>query len=145
MQNKKEKTCIIYCRQSAVQQNNDRSIKNQEITLRKIAEERGFKIEKIIKDIGASTRIKQLIKNLEKEHINYLLVTDLDRITRDKIDAHQIFDLMERNKLKKVITPYKDFDSKNDGIAFLLACIFCYSARQDMIRRMKLGKALKQR
>lgn len=141
---KNKKTCVIYCRQVSNGQNNN-SINHQEITLKKIAEERGFKIEKIIKDIGTSTNIKQLIEDFEKQNINYLLVTDLDRITRDKIDAHQIFDLMERNKLERVITPNKDFDSKNDGIAFLLACIFCYSARQDMIRRMKLGKALKQR
>jgi len=138
-----KKSCVIYCRQATTQQNNN-SINHQEITLKKIAKERGFKIKKIIKDIGTTTQIKKLIEWIRGKKVDYLLITGIDRICRNKSDFSQIFDLMERNKIKKIVTLDKDFDSKKDKASFLIFGAFCYLEKETLSRRIRIGHQIKQ-
>jgi DNA invertase Pin-like site-specific DNA recombinase len=141
MQNKNN--CVIYCRQSAVQQNNNNSIKAQEETLKIIANKRKLKVEKVFISLGTATKIKELVEWIKQNKVDYLVTMGIDRISRCQSDLDQIIDLMKEKKLKGVITPGKEFNQK-DEYSILALGIFHNFAREDMSRRVKRGLQAKK-
>lgn len=135
---KEKNTCVIYCRQSAVQQNNNSSIKKQEETLVVIANKRKFEIKKIFESLGKDTKIKELIEWISQNKVDYIITMGIDRLSRHQSDLGQIIDLMKEKKLKGIITPGKEFDQK-DEYSILALGMFCLIERDFVSKRIKRG------
>jgi len=135
---KNRKTCVIYCRQATVQQNNH-SVEVQENTLRAIADKRGLEIKKIFKDIGKTTEIKKLIEWINQNKVDYLLVTGIDRLYRHQADFNQLLGLILRKNLKGIITPNKEFDIQKDINSILILGMFCGFEKEIISKRIKAG------
>jgi DNA invertase Pin-like site-specific DNA recombinase len=135
---KNKKTCVVYCRQSAVQQNNNSSIKNQKETLEAIANKRKLEIKKVFESLGKDTKIKELIEWIDQNKVDYLVAMGIDRLSRHQSDLGQIIDLMKGKKLKGIITPGKEFDQK-DRYSILALGMFCDIERETFSQRIKRG------
>jgi len=135
---KDKKTCVIYCRQATVQQNNN-SVETQENTLKAIADKRELEIKKVFKDLGKTTEIKNLIKWINQNKVDYLLVTGIDRLCRHQADFNQLLGLILRKNLKGIITPNKEFDTQKDISSILILGIFCGFEKEIISKRIKAG------
>ena len=135
---KDKKTCVIYCRQATVQQNNN-SVETQENTLKAIADKRELEIKKVFKDLGKTTEIKNLIKWINQNKVDYLLVTNIDRLCRCQEDFNQLVGLILRKNLKGIITPNKEFDTQKDISSILILGIFCGFEKEIISKRIKAG------
>ncbi len=136
---KNKKTCVIYCRQSAVQQNNNSSIKNQEKTLKAIADKRNLEIKKIFESFGTNPNIKELVEWIKQNKVDYLLTTKIDRLCRRQADFNQLIELIQRKNLEGIITPDKDFDIQKDICSILILGLFCSLEREIVSKRIKAG------
>lgn len=141
MQNKK--SCVIYCRQSAVQQNNNSSIKNQKEILEAIANKKKLEIKKVFEILGKDARIKELVEWIDQNKTDYLVVMGIDRLSRRQSDLCQIIDIIKEKKLEGIITPGKKFDQK-DEYSILALGMFCDFAREIMSQRIKRGLQAKK-
>lgn len=142
MQNKK--SCVIYYRQSAVQQNNNSSIKDQRETLEAIAKKRKLEIKKVFESLGTNTKIKELVEWIDENQVDYLLVTGIDRLCRRQADFDQILGLIQRKKFKGIITPNKKFDAKRDISSIIILGLFCSFERKNISKRIKAGLQAKK-
>lgn len=107
---KNKKTCIIYCRQSSVKQDKS-SVSNQEKILKEYAQKHNYEILEIITDAEkSSTGLKKLLKRLETEPINYLLVSDIDRLCRHTNEFCSTLILLIDQKIEKLISPTEEID-----------------------------------
>ncbi|MEL7666125.1 MAG: recombinase family protein [Candidatus Shapirobacteria bacterium] len=140
---KNKKTCVIYCRQSAVQQSNSSSIKNQEETLVTIADKRKLEIKKIFESLGKDTKIKELIEWISQNKVDYIITMGIDRLSRHQSDLGQIIDLMKEKKLKGIITLGQEFDQK-DQYSILILGMSCDFTRETMSQRIKRGLQAKK-
>ncbi len=139
MQDKKEKTCIIYCRKSAVQQNNNSSIESQEEILKAIANKRRLEVKKVFESLGTTTKIKELVEWINENRTDYLLTMGIDRLYRRQTDFNQILELIQRKRLKGIITPNKDFDAQRDISSILILGLFCNFEREIISKRIRAG------
>lgn len=135
---KEKNTCVLYCRQSAVQQNNNNSIKNQKETLEAIAKKRKLEIKKVFESLGKTTKIKELIEWVNQNKVDYIVTMGIDRLCRRQTELGQIIDLMKDKKLKGIITPGKEFDQK-DGYSILAIGMFCQIEKDFISKRIKRG------
>ncbi len=139
---KNKKTCVIYCRQSAVQQNSN-SVNNQEEILKTVANKRSLEIKRVFESLGTTTKIKELVEWIKQNKVGYLITMGIDRICRCQSDLGQIIDLMKEKKLKGIITPGKEFNQK-DECSILALGIFHDFARENMSQRIKRGLQIKR-
>lgn len=126
---KDKKTCVIYCRQACISENNE-SIRTQEITLKAIANKRKFDIKGIFKDLGKTTEIKNLIEWINENKVDYLLVTRIDRICRNSYNLSLILNLLVEKKIEKIVTSEKDMDQTS-----LIPFVFAYLLQENSKKR----------
>lgn len=120
-----KKSCVIYCRQSVAQQNNNSPIKNQKETLKTIANERNLEVKMVFESLGTNIKIKELVEWINKNKVDYLLVTGIDRLCRDDYSLSLILNLLVGRKIERIITPEKDIDQTD-----LIPLVFAYLFRE---------------
>lgn len=121
-----EKVVAIYCRVS--DQNSKDDLNRQAERLTDYAITKGYKIYKVIKEIGSglNDNRKQLSKLLNEDNYNILLVEHSDRLARFGLNYWQIL----LNKLGKELEIVNKPDNQKDELMEdLISIIYSFSAR----------------
>lgn len=141
---------IVYVRKSSESDERQAlSIDSQKNEMEKLIKRNELKPSQIIRPILeesfsaklANKRIVfiQMIKQLEEEKIDGIICWSPDRLSRNAVDTGILIDLMDRHKLKWIITSGQRFDGENPNDKFLFS-ILCSQAKLENDNRGKNAK-----
>lgn len=122
-----KQTAIIYCRKSTdrddLQQN---SIEHQLNNCRNTAKVRDFVVlDEIVESISAKTEFKRdwfnkMIDECKKWKIDYIIIDEPKRLSRNNLDSSRVIDLMDKQQIKWIIWTSREYTTENNRDKFLL-------------------------
>ena len=128
-----------YCRKSSEQDERQAlSIESQIEEVRKIATDYGVVVDddgirqeaKSAKDFGTRPEFERLVIDSEKGKVQGIITWHADRLSRNAIDAARLVDLMDKGKLKYIITKASIYTSSDPMSKFMLT-LACSQAKMD--------------
>jgi len=131
---------ILYCRVSSNKQKDD--LERQVERVKDFAISNGYVINRVIKEIGSGVNDQRrgLIKLLNDENWNTLIVEHSDRLTRFGFNYLKV--LLERLN-KKIIVINQTEGEKEDLMTDMISVLYSFSARMYGRRRSSKIKAKK--
>ena len=120
------------------------SLEEQESELRKFCDYRGFRIHKVFIERGKSggntnrPEYQKLLKDIEAQKINAVVVKKLDRLSRSLLDFEQLMTRLQANNVE-FISLRENFDTTTAmGKAMLrVALVFAQLEREQTAERIK--------
>lgn len=122
-----KQTAIIYCRKSTdrdeLQQN---SLEHQLNNCRNTVKNRDFVIlDEIVESVSAKTEFKRawfnrMIDECKKWKIDYIIIDEPKRLSRNNIDSSRVIDLMDKQQIKWIIWTSREYITENNRDKFLL-------------------------
>ncbi|MGC8942461.1 MAG: IS607 family transposase, partial [Sulfurihydrogenibium sp.] len=136
-----EVRCVIYAR---VSDKRSKDLEKQIQRLMDYATAKGYKIVKVVKEIGSGVNDKRpkLIEILQSDDYEVLLVEHKDRLTRFGFNYLKVL-LEKRGITIEVVNPSQD--DKEDLLKDFVSIIYSFSARLYGLRRgREVAKRLKE-
>ncbi len=140
----------IYCRKSSEEDTKQvQSIETQIRILHDVVKRQSLPVvEEYLEQKSAQLDDKRpifdrLVADIRMGRINALLVTHIDRISRNFIEAGQIMKLMDASLLKEVRTPERAFSSTNDMLYMGIDFVFASHYSRNLSERVREGVATK--
>ena len=124
-----KQTAIIYCRKSTdrdeLQQN---SLEHQLNNCRNTVKINKFVVsdeDEIVESVSAKTEFKRdwfnrMIDKCKKWEIDYIVIDEPKRLSRNNIDSSRIIDLLDKKKIKWIIATSRQYLTENSRDKFLL-------------------------
>ena len=138
---REEVRCVIYARVSGRKNEN---LERQVQRLTEYAIAKGYKIVKVVKEIGSGVNDKRpkLVEILQSDDYDVLLIEHKDRLTRFGFNYIKVL-LEKRGILVEVVNPAQD--DKEDLLKDFVSIIYSFSARLYGLRRgREVAKKLKE-
>lgn len=141
------KHVAIYLRLSRNEENLDvdEVFASHEKVLYKICEDNNWK-KAVFKEVASSVylgrkQLNSMLDRIKQKEFDYVLVMDIDRLSRDVFDAPTIFRVLNDSKTN-IITPSKIYDWDNDNDVLLLNIQMVVAAQEykQIKKRMSRGK-----
>jgi len=135
------KICVCYARVSS--NNMKDNLVRQQNRLEYFAKSNEYEIYKSVKEIGSGMNDNRpkLIKILEDDNWNTLIVEHKDRLTRF---GFNYIKMLLKSKNKKIVVINESNEDKNDLMEDLISIIYSFSARMYGLRRKKNKKVIKE-
>ncbi len=119
------KRFVLYARKSSEREDRQvQSIDDQISFWKRKAEEEGIEIvkiyteEKSAKNPGVRKVFYEMCEELEKGYIDGILCWKLDRLSRNPIDTGTVQYMLQRGKLKRIITGDRTYYPEDSGLIF---------------------------
>lgn len=120
------KTIIYYRKSTDRDDKQANSLEHQLGNCRQIAKSNGFEV---VKEIGESRSAKteftrpgfnELIDFCKKKKVDYIIIDEPKRLSRNNIDTSRIIDLMDKNCIKWILWTSREYKAENSRDKFLL-------------------------
>jgi len=99
------KKYFIYCRQTTICQDNIRSVKYQEDTLKRYSYNNNLNLVGIFSDIGGGfIQFEEMLDAIHEGQANCILVTDLSRLTRNSSCLTKLADYLNHGIIRAIDT-----------------------------------------
>ena len=136
---------IIYARKSTESEDRQiQSIGDQIDYLTKLAKDRGLDIVEIFSESKSAKApgrpvFEEMLKFIESEKADGLLVWKLDRIARNPLDAGRVQWMLQQNTIKEIVTSDGDHHPEDNAIVFALLTGMANQYVRDLSNNVKRG------
>lgn len=133
--------CIIYCRKSTDREDKQAiSLEHQIENCRRSVARHQLEIVQEIQESKSAKKkwlrpgFKAMIQKCEKWKIDYIVVDELKRLSRNTSDWGDIINLLDEQKIKGIITTGKLYDSESHNDTMMLSFEFIFSKKENQDR-----------
>lgn len=137
---------IIYCRKSSEEETKQiQSLETQERMLLEYSQKNNLSITDVIKESksaktdGNRPLFTLMLERLHKNEAEGLLVSHIDRLSRNGIESSQIIKLFEEGVLKEIRTPSRIYNSVQDMLYMDFDFVFASHYSRNLSIRVREG------